>query len=362
MKQSIKAIGIMNGTSLDAVDYSLIQVDSSFKKIKFLKHWQKKIPSQLQSQLLKAARNELKTYDLSELHYSLGKLYGQHLKVIKKLTNFDIIGLHGQTVYHDGRQVTNQIGHPGFAFKATEKPVYFDFRSADIIYGGQGAPFAPFFQKIITQMHGLKDCAFHNLGGISNLTMFNGRQSFAFDTGPANILLDAWMQKNNKGSFDKNGRLAAKGLPNPLVVNKLLKHPYFHKKPPKSTGREDFNLEMIEKWGGTDFKKLCFEDQLATLTELTALSIAKAYQQLPKLPEQIFFYGGGVFNSYLMERIGFDLPEAELRLTDDLGWPSQAFESSAFAFLAAARYFNKRVHLPKLTGASKPLHLGSLYC
>ncbi len=362
MKKVIKALGIMNGTSLDAIDYSLIQVDKEFKKIKFIKHWQKSLPKTLKSQLLAAAQNKLTTYDLSNLHFDLGRLYGKHLKVLKKSARFDVIGLHGQTVFHEGAVATAQIGHPGFAFDATQKPVYFDFRSADVVNGGQGAPFAPFFQKIVLQQNKLGSCAFHNLGGISNLTYFKSKNSLAFDTGPANILLDAWMQKNNKGMFDKGGRLSAKGIPDPLLVNQFLKHPFFHKKPPKSTGREDFNLEMIEQWGGLAFKRLSFEDQMATLTELSAKSIAMSYQAMKSLPKKIYFYGGGVHNPYLMERIAFDLPEVEILLTDDLGWPSQAFESSTFGFLAAARYFEKKVHLPQLTGARKPQHLGCLYC
>ena len=235
------------------------------------------------------------------------------------------------------------------------------FRSADIVGGGQGAPFAPFFQKIIAKNLKLNSCAFHNLGGISNLTLFNGSNSFAFDTGPANILIDAWMWKKKKTSYDKGGKVAASGIPDPLLVNEFLKHPFFSKKPPKSTGREDFNLEMIEQWGGLRFKRLCFEDQIATLTEVTALSIAKAYKQLRTVPKKIYFYGGGVFNAYLMERIGFNLENVTITTTDEIGWPSQALESATFAFLGAARYFHKKVHLHHLTGAKTPEHLGSVY-
>ena len=361
MAKTIKALGVMNGTSLDGVDYSLISIDEKLQKIKFVKHWQKNIPKKLKDNLLKAARNEMTSYDYSRLHFDLGRLYGQHIKAIQKNTRFDIVGIHGQTVHHEGGVATSQIGHPGFAFKACNKPVYFDFRSADVVDGGEGAPFAPFFQKVLTQNLKLKNVAFHNLGGISNLTLFSGASSLAFDTGPANILLDAWAQKKGKGSFDKGGRWASQGIPDPLMVNQFLKHPYFKKKAPKSTGREDFNLEMIEQWGGLRFKRMNFFDQMATLTEVTAQSISAAYGQVKAAPRSIYFYGGGVHNPYLMERIRFDLPNMEIKNTDDLGWPSQAFESSTFAFLAAARHFGKKVHLPKLTGAKKPQHLGSVY-
>jgi anhydro-N-acetylmuramic acid kinase len=182
----------------------------------------------------------------------------------------------------------------------------------------------------------------------------------AFDTGPANILMDAWIQNKKSKAYDKDGKLASRGLPDPKVVIQILKHPYFKKKAPKSTGREDFNLKMINQWGGAAFKKLSFNDQLATLVEVTAQSIADSYLSLKHQPKEIFFYGGGVRNPYLLERIRLHLPDMKISLTDDLGWPSQAFESSLFAFLGAARHFNKTVHLPKITGAKKATPLGSL--
>ena len=167
----------MNGTSLDAVDFSLIQCDSQFKKIKFLKHQQKALPKKLKEKLLKAARNQLTTYDLSLCHFDLGRFYGNVAKALKKSWSFDFVGLHGQTVHHEGKVATLQIGHPGFIYQYTKKPVVFDFRSPDLVAGGHGAPFAPFFQKIIRDSQKLGTVAFHNLGGISNLTLFKGTQS-----------------------------------------------------------------------------------------------------------------------------------------------------------------------------------------
>lgn len=360
MAKNITALGIMNGTSLDAVDYSLVEVSSSLKKIVFKKHIQKKIPLALKNQLLSAARDELNTYQVSSLHFDLGRLYAQQIKQLKKSWQWDIVGLHGQTVHHEGKKASLQIGQPCFIKQTTDAPIYFDFRSADIAAGGQGAPFAPFFQKFISPSTKLP-VAFHNLGGISNLTLFYNNKVTAFDTGPANILLDAWIFFNKKGNFDRGGLLASQGLPSPTCVNAFLKHPYFNLKTPKSTGREDFNLDFINKWGGRTFRKLNLNDQLATLTELTALSIATSYSKLKHQPQSIYFYGGGIFNSYLMSRIQFNLPQIKLSTTDELGWPSQAFESATFAFLAAARHFKKTVHLPQVTGAKTEVHLGSVY-
>lgn len=350
----------MNGTSLDGVDYTLIETNPQLNHFVFKSHKQFPLPPLIKKQLLLAATNQLSTYELSELHFALGRVYGKHIRQLKKTWSWDIVGLHGQTVHHNGGQASLQIGHPGFIHHERATPVYFDFRSADVIAGGQGAPFAPFFQKaLISAKKG--PIAFHNLGGISNLTSIHKNKVIAFDTGPANILLDVWVQKKANKTFDRNGQLACKGLPDPLVVNQFLQHPYFKKNPPKSTGREDFNLSFIEKWGGSSFKKLNFHDQMATLTELTALSIAKAYKLLSPQPTKIYFYGGGALNSYLMKRIGFYLETCEMARTDELGFPSQSFEAATFAFFACARHFNKVVHLPQVTGAKKLQHLGSVY-
>lgn len=352
----------MNGTSIDAVDYAVIQSDNNLKKIKFKSHKQFSIPKPLRDRLLKAAKNQLKTYEISILNYDLGRLYAKHIKQLKKSWKWDIVGLHGQTVHHEGKRSTLQIGHPGFLSKETSKPIVFDFRSNDIVMGGQGAPFAPFFQKALGESLSEKNFAFHNLGGISNLTFFQDKKTRAFDTGPANILMDAWIQKRKKKAYDKGGKWASQGLPAPMLVNKMLTHPYFKKISPKSCGREEFNLDFILKYGGKAFQKLSFEDQMATLLELTAISIADGYKSnFKKQPEQIFFYGGGVYNPQLLKRIQYSMPHCKLKTTDEIGWPTQAFEASTFAFLALAKLLHKKVHIPQVTGASSACHLGSYY-
>ncbi len=353
-QRKIRSLGIMSGTSLDAVDYVIIESDNKLKKLRFKKHTQKKIPGFLKEKLLKAASNELLSHELGKLHFALGKFYAQPME-----GNFDLVGLHGQSVYHRGGQVSFQIGHPGFCSRLYKKPVYYDFRSADVIEGGQGAPFVPFFQKHLCRQLKSGNTAFHNLGGISNLTLIKGDKVTAYDTGPANILIDAWIKEKRGLWCDKNGNLSRKALPNPVLVNEFLKHPFFKTKAPKSTGRENFNLSFIKKKGGRAFEKLSLEEQLSTLTEVTALSISQCYKK-EGIPEKIHFYGGGVFNSYLMDRIRFWLPDTEIKTTDDLGWPSQAFEASCFAFLALARHLGKKVHLPQVTGAGKKRLLGAI--
>lgn len=350
----------MNGTSLDAIDYALVDCDLNLENLRFLGHKQKKIPKALRQQLLLAAQNQMTTYGISLLHYDLGRLYAKQAREIQKSFSFDIAGLHGQTVHHHGAKATLQIGHPAFLKEVCNKPIYYDFRAADIAVSGQGAPFAPFLHKVISK--NLKQpVAFHNLGGISNLTYLNGNQCLAFDTGPANILLDTWLQLKKGLAFDRNGQLSSRGLPDPHLVNGFLQHPFFRKQPPKSTGREEFNLDFIKKWGGRKFNRLPLENQMATLAEVTALSIQRAYDQLSATPDALYFYGGGIQNKYLMSRLAFHLPAIKIKNSLELGWPPQALEASAFALLALARHLNKQVHLPEVTGAKKRQHLGSVY-
>ena len=359
-KSFYKALGIMNGTSLDGVDYALIKSSSDLRGIKFIGHQSFSIPKKLKKQLLKAASNELSSYGVSQLHYDLGRLYARHAQILLKNWKWDVVGLHGQTIHHQGGRATFQVGYPGFL--AQVSPVVYDFRGKDIIFKGEGAPLAPFFQKALYSSLRPKPVAFHNLGGISNLTYLKGTQMKAFDTGPANILLDIWVQSKGKGCLDTGGSFSQRGLTDPLVVRSFLKHKYFSKKSPKSCGREEFNGSFIKKYGGGLFLKLSFEDQMACLVDLTARSIGQAYgKEVGKKLDEIYFYGGGVYNSHLMERISYFLPHVYIKRTDELGWPSQAFEASAFAFLALAHIFNKKSDAPPVTGASHPYVLGQLF-
>lgn len=355
-----RALGIMNGTSLDAIDYALLGADKNLEKLRLISHHQRRIPKDLRARLLAAAQNNLNVYELSLLHFDLGRLYAKQVSQLQKKVHFDLVGLHGQTVHHQGKVASLQIGHPAFLKQICQKPIFYDFRAADIALGGQGAPFAPFLHERLSRQL-KKPCAFHNLGGISNLSYFYGQQTLAFDTGPANILLDAWVFHKKGLTFDKNGRLASQGIPHPDSVNQLLNHSYFRKKPPKSTGRELFNLSYIKSQTRRGFLRLSLADQMATLVEVTARSIANAYKILPKSPESIYFYGGGTANPYLMERLQYYLSPMEIKKTSDLGWPTQALEASVFALLALARHCNKDLHLPKVTGAKRATALGSVY-
>ncbi len=365
----------MSGTSLDGVDFVLSSWDKNLKG-KFLGQASVDFPKGLRQKLLDCAEGQINIREAAYLHHDLGRFYADSAaKIVKqKRWKIDLVGIHGQTVFHDAPTTTLQIGEPSYIATSLGVPVVADFRVADLAVGGQGAPLATFFHGLILKDH-LKHhaCTFHNLGGISNVSFFPKNTKFnhlhkgpiggdivSFDTGPANMLMDAFMAKKSK-SYDENGQLAASGSIHFLLVQKWIRaDKYFHKAPPKSCGREQYGANYLKKLLSS-MKGLSREDQAATLTELTAISIAEAYQTyLPDLPKLAVFSGGGTKNSYLMFRIRYHLPTLKIVTSEDLGWPSQAIEGGAFAALAVARMNNMYGHVPQSTGASRPVLLGKI--
>ena len=368
-KKYLNIVGIMSGTSLDGIDYVLCKYNTLNHSIQFLDLESVSFPKSLQESLHGAANNQVNIWSGAELHFKLGEFYAKKLKTIalKNHWKVDLIGVHGQTVYHHGTKSTLQLGEPSFLAKEFSCPVVSNFRSRDIAAHGEGAPLAPIFHKaLLGSLLDKKPMAFHNLGGISNLTWLSKKAKstklISFDTGPANMLLDMNYRRlyPRKSGFDKGGALAAKGICQPRLLNKMLDHPYFSKKHPKSCGREEFGEVFINKFK-RQLDKLLPQDQMATLTELSAVTIAEAYQKLlPSLPEKIYFSGGGVKNRFLMNRIQFHLPEVTMKTSLDLGWPASAVEGGAFALLAAQRLFEIPSNMQPITGAKERICLGQV--
>lgn len=368
-KKELRIVGIMNGTSIDGVDYVYCKVENSRKpKITYLDQEFFPFPEDLRNQLVKAANHTLNVADLSDLHHDLGRLYqAQYKRIIsRKKWKVDAIGLHGQTVYHAPPTATLQIGEPSYLAAQANVPVISDFRTADLAVGGQGAPIASLFHRVVFQSQFPNEMiSVHNLGGISNLSFINkkGDVEKAFDTGPANMLMDLFISKSSHGelSFDKGGQFASRGLPlQSLVEDILSSDPYLTQAPPKSCGREQYGEEFLkrleEKMG-----PILPEDKMATLAELTARSIAMAYQKYcPKIPKAVILCGGGALNPYLHKRIQYHLPNTKVLTTQDFGWPVSSIEGAAFALLAAFRIWGKPSNLPKTTGASKAVLLGKI--
>lgn len=357
-------LGIMSGTSADGVDYVWINLEvGKALEIEFLHQEHRAIPKAIKTKIEAAIANKLTTYDLSLLNYDIGRMYAGHFRTFgawKKRTQ--LIGLHGQTIFHEGRVATWQIGEPTFLAIEAKAPVIFNFRAGDVAMQGHGAPLAPIFHKALLGSPSVPT-GFHNLGGISNITYVAGDDIRAFDTGPANTLLDMWMtfKTRGKSKFDRDGKTAARGLPHLPTLKKLLKTPYLLAKPPKSTGRELYNLEFIKKQAPKEFFKLSLEDQMATLTDFTVLSIRDAYSRfLPRALEAVYFSGGGTQNPYLMKRLKMLLPDLKIGTSRDLGWPESAIEGATFALLAFLRVQEQKIELTNITGNKKPALLGQI--
>jgi anhydro-N-acetylmuramic acid kinase len=359
----MNVLGIMNGTSGDGVDYVLAHI--TFKKklsIQYLQHVHKPFDKAFHEKTKRIVTNLATTYEVGEYHHELGRLYAKHFAEIRWSKKPQLIGLHGQTVYHRGGHATFQLGEPSYLAMTANQPVIFNFRASDIAAGGQGAPLAPILHKVLLSDF-KSPVAFHNLGGISNLTYCYKKHWLAFDTGPASTLLDIWIQNKTKGKklFDDHGKIAAMGLPHPESLKKLMSHSFFKKTAPKSCGREEFNLDFIHAHVERKFHKLSLEDQMATLTELSAITIFDAYKKAcPQIPEAIYFSGGGLQNHFLMQRLKIYFGAHRVKSSEELGWPSQAIEGGAFALLAYLRVYEQPLDLSTITGGRKATLLGQM--
>ena len=383
----MRVLGIMSGTSLDGVDYALCEVrggrgraanpasqrESGHLTVRLLKLWSRAFPKKLQQRLHAAAANDCTGHELAQLHHDLGRLYAKQAAALN--ARAELIGLHGQTVFHnpDPRApATLQIGESAYLAESSRVPVVSNFRVADLAAGGQGAPLATLFHQAVFAQRGKHVCV-NNLGGISNVTSLDWRSGrapkvLAFDTGPANVLLDLAMRELTHGekTFDRGGAWAKRGTVCEPLLRRWLKHPFFKTAPPKSTGRERFGETF---WCAEQQRlaaaRLSSFDTLATLTEFTARSLALNYQKhLPAPPDQVVLCGGGAKNPVLVRRITAQLTtlHSATRVTtaEDAGWPSSAIEPAAFALLAFYRWNNWPANLPATTGARRAVLLGQI--
>lgn len=358
----MRVLGIMSGTSLDGVDYAVCSIQSP-EKIRCEEHWSVDFPKELRARLHRAAANESATYELGEVHHDLGRFYAAGAKGAR----VELTGLHGQTVFHSPGEATLQIGEAAYLAEELRVPVISNFRAADIAAGGQGAPLATIFHRHVFAKKG-RHVAVNNLGGISNVTSLDWRKGtepgiLAFDTGPANILMDMAARHFSKGRkrFDENGTLASRGKVNQGLWLKLMKHRYFGQKPPKSTGRETFGETLFES---VLKSKPGAEDLLATLADFTAFSIATSYESYLPPVDEVILCGGGALNPYLYARIATALRELKsdiaIHSSADFGWHPQVIEASAFALLAWLTWHRHPGNIPKTTGAAGPRILGQI--
>lgn len=276
------------------------------------------------------------------------------------------IGSHGQTVRHYPNRnpgYSLQIGNPAVIAAQTGITTVGDFRSMDVALGGQGAPLAPIFHQEVFYSP-KTDRLILNIGGIANLTILpvdKGSAISGFDTGPGNLLMDAWCQEHYHAAFDESGRWASQGKFDQLLLQKLLDHPYFNLPSPKSTGREEFNPTWLASQLGDHYQQTDNKlNILSTLCEFTAESIAREIKKL-KTDADVYVCGGGALNPELMTRLKNKLPKQKIESTQELGLAPAWVEAVAFAWLAKQRIDGRRIGLPQVTGASRPTQLGAIY-
>lgn len=364
-------LGIMSGTSIDGVDYALCEVRPA--SIKLVRLWSRPFSSVLRRRLHVAASNRCPAYELAQLHHDLGRLYAVQAGSLR--SGAELVGLHGQTVFHNPdlhAPATLQLGEPAYLADALRVPVVSNFRAGDLAAGGQGAPLATLFHQQVFARRDRHVCV-NNLGGISNVTSLDWRRGRepairAFDTGPANVLLDLAMRELTAGrkSCDEDGAWASRGRIHEPLLARWLQHPYFLAPPPKSTGRELFGERF---WNSARPRLraagLSKFDVLATLSEFTARSLALNYDRyLSSAPDTVVLCGGGAQNSFLVSRIAAAVrrlnPAAQVLSSGELGWPAQAIEAAAFALLAFRRWRGLPGNIPATTGARRAVCLGQI--
>ena len=356
-------IGLMSGTSLDGVDAALVQIGDG--ELLCLGTICLPYP-----EAARAAALDLHAPGADDLHHAsllanqVATLYAQAITELlesagTEARHIKAVGAHGQTVRHNPTAgYTLQLINPALLAELSGITVVADFRNRDIAAGGQGAPLVPAFHDVMLR-HPSEHRVILNLGGIANITdLAPGRPTRGFDTGPGNMLLDAWIRHRRGLDYDKDGAWAASGKVHEELLAKLLVHPYLKQSPPKSCGREEFNLDWLLSCLNNSEAA---EDVQASLVELSAHSIADAISTYCGKPDALFACGGGARNSQLMQALAAHLPDTRVETTDSVGLDSDSLEAIAFAWLAHRTMHNLTGNLPEVTGARGDRVLGAIY-
>ncbi len=362
------AIGLMSGTSLDGIDAALVRLEPdagtyTFELLAF-------VTQPFSDTLSASLRAVLPPHvtdarAVAELNRELGLAFARAARVVAGALPIDYVACHGQTVFHDGAgHVTLQLGDPFVLREALNATVCFDFRSADCAAGGHGAPLVPYVDALLLGSPE-EDRIAVNLGGIANLTALpknsNGNDVVGFDCGPGVMLVDAVVNRRTNGemSMDFDGLFAAAGAIDEVLLEAMLADPYFSLAPPKSTGREYFGEPFLAQHGAA-LERLSVEDAAATLTELTARTVARAIDSVGMKRARILCSGGGARNPAMLGRIGALLPHASVETTDCLGMPADAKEAIAFAVLGYETLRERAANVPRVTGAARAVPLGAI--
>lgn len=370
------ALGLMSGTSMDGVDAVVCQITQrkkSLPKIEFIAHTKTTYPSALRQRLIEVSGPNGTAEEICALDSAVGEVFAKAankaIALAEKLGwRVDVIGSHGQTVRHLPKaRSTLQIGSPAVISARTGVDVWSGFRHADMARGGQGAPLAPIVHLPLFG-DDKKDVAVVNIGGIANLTFIPAgarslAQLIAYDTGPGNMLIDYAVEKAGFGSYDRAGLVAADGNVNQRLFEQYFTHPFIWRKPPKSTGREEFGGGVFFHQMGTPVK--WDADLIATITELTAASIFYEIRKTAhdsRKPLRVVVCGGGAKNVYLMSRLrsllGFPTESVEVESSKKFGLSPEYVEGALMALLAYYAENGVRLDLSNVTGAKSPSTLG----
>jgi anhydro-N-acetylmuramic acid kinase len=381
--KTMTVAGIMSGTSADGIDVALVRIASGQQRAKLtlLAHESFAFPAALRRavlQAMNAARTS--TAELARLNWRLGLAYADAVKATleRHKVKLDLVGCHGQTLYHQPRAevyagrrfaCTWQLGEAAVIAAAAGVPVVSNFRPADMMAGGQGAPLVPLLDYVLFA-DTKRGRVLQNIGGIANLTAIpagaNVDEVIAFDTGPGNMVIDALAQKLLGKRFDRNGEFAARGNVIQLVLANALRNPYFMLKPPRTAGREQFGREYAARFLA-DCKRNSKrpEDALATATALTAETIARSYKDFAHRGMRgtgvdFIVSGGGARNKTLMDLLAEKLEPlgCKLATSGDFGVPVESKEATAFALLAWQTWHHLPGNVPRATGAKRPAILG----
>ncbi len=379
----MRVLGLMSGTSADGIDAAIVRISGQPPGLhaRLESHISVPYPTAVRRAILHVSEGAAVTAaEISRLNFLLGELFASAALRACRFSSqpVNLIGSHGQTIFHQGPSraflgsavsATFQIGEPAVIAERTGIPVISDFRPADLAAGGEGAPLVPFVDYLLYR-HPRRGRIALNIGGIANLSAIppaaRPQDVFAFDTGPGNMLLDALVREYSRGRrlFDLDARLALRGrILSPLTA-RLMRHPFLHRRPPRTAGREQFGASLVSQilaWQrhhhADDFSIL------RTVTAFTSLSIAQACARyvLPRARfSELILSGGGAANPLIVLQLAALLPRLRMRFSSECGVPSAAKEAFAFAILAYETWHGRPSSLPFATGASRSSILGKL--
>jgi len=378
----LRVIGLISGASADGIDAALAEIKGSGPGAQIRLDAYKRYPYQAKMRdAISNASNqeESRVNNLSALNFALGELLAAAAVDLARsagldASEVDLVGSHGQTVWHSPEQVeiggmwivsTLQIGEPSVIAERTGITVVADFRTADMAAGGQGFPLVPYADFVLFASAN-RNRAIQSIGGIGNVTYIpsGGRldQIIPFDTGPGSTLIDTIVARltNGRLTYDAGGRLALAGKPERVILGRLMKHPFLQRRPPKTAVREEFGVQFAEQLLA-QWPDVSLENMVATATAFTVQSIRRSYERwLPKIPDDIIVGGSGAGNPALIRMLAEAFPHTKLFTHEDFGINSDAKDALAFALLASETIHNQPANVPAVTGARKQVVLGKI--